>query len=261
MKKAFTWQARCLHSVCAAATVLIAHCPVASAKSFIPDRAYFFEQCSTMTNFVMAGPDKAARQGTTRIADNMRTAIARLFDTWEREGDTDKRRLAFILATARRESMSTWRPVREAPQCGEDETCRERVIGTLLAARAARNHTAVPVNYALPAPNGRRYYGRGYIQLTFQSNYERADRLLGTGTELRDDPDKVMELATAEVLLVRGMLLGWFGNHEPLSSYLGDGREDWIGARKNVNPGSPNKPITAESAKEILGCLRSASDS
>ena len=238
--------------------VLMMQAKAAWASGFIPDRMSFFQNCSTLTNFTMLGTI-AVPHGTNDLTDDMKAAINGLFDVWEREGDTDPKRLAYILATARRESMGTWRPIREAASCGDDETCREKAIGRMLAARAAKNKRPVPPNYALPSANGQRYYGRGYLQLTFETNYERADRFLGTGTTMHDHPDKVMELDLAQTILVRGMLHGWFGSKQPLSLYLDDGRPtDWIYARDNVNPGSPNKPITAESAKEILRCLRPA---
>jgi hypothetical protein len=241
---------------CLALAALMAHCPATSAAGYVPDRKYFFDHCSKITNYAMAGEDRAVPRGTGQLTNDMRVAIGGLFDTWEAEGDTDPKRLAFILATARRESMGTWQPVREAPKCKEDEACRERVIGRLLADRAAKYNRALRPNYAQPALNGRRYYGRGYIQLTFESNYKHADRRLGNGTTLHDNPDRAMELATAQLILVRGMLAGWFGSHKPLSYYLDNNREDWIHARDNVNPGSDNKAITAESAKEILACIR-----
>ncbi|WP_162244424.1 glycoside hydrolase family 19 protein [Burkholderia sp. Leaf177] len=112
-----------------------------------------------------------------------------------------------------------------------------------------------PDNYAKPASNGKRYYGRGFIQLTFPGNYKRADERLGTGTSLYDNPDSVMEENTAQTILVRAMMEGWYGAKKPLSQWLNASSEDWLNARNNVNPHSPNKSITAESAKEINGCL------
>lgn len=226
----------------------------ASAATFVPDRAYFFDRCGLMTNFKMSGAFDAIPdgRGKTGLSEGAKEAINGIFDVWERERGSDPKQIAFILATARRESAGTWKPIREVPGCGSDEKCREDDIASRLKKGS--------VNYAKPAANGQRYYGRGYIQLTFESNYARTSRFLGVGMELRDQPDKVMELEVAETILVRGMLEGWYGEKKPLSFYLPDGAyvpfNGWLAARNNVNPGSPHKPIVARSAIEILGCLR-----
>jgi len=238
-----------------ACLVLFAVIPI-QALAEQPDLEAFFRNCPSLTNFEMVEREqRAVSSGRTRLNSTARAAIADISAEWRTAGDTDVRRLAYILATARRESAVSWLPIREAPRCGNDEGCRERAIGRLLAERAERRGRPVRSNYALPDDNGRRYYGRGYIQLTGRSNYARVDRLLGTGTQFVDNPDLVMEPAMARRILVRGMLEGWFGNGRPLRHYFVGDRADWNNARDNVNPGSPNKPVTAASAREIHSCL------
>jgi Chitinase class I len=241
------------------AAVLLLFCCVSTAaggSEIAVDINRFFVRCERLTNFEKAGGHSVRAVSQTRITDSARLAIRDIVSEWQAAGDSDLRRLAFILATARRESSGTWLPVREAPRCGMDEACRERAIGRLLAERAARRGRPPAANYASPAANGKRYYGRGYIQLTGRGNYALVDRKLASGTRFVDDPDLVMEPSTAAKILVRGMLEGWFGVRKPLSEWLGSDREDWERARDNVNPGSPNKVITAASAKEIYACLR-----
>jgi hypothetical protein len=208
---------------------------------FKPDRDHFFAKCTDL-----------------RLRRAQIGAVNGLMDRWEQHGDGDKRKLAFILATARRESSGTWMPVREAPRCGSDEGCRERAIGRMLQVRAERRGRTPRANYALPTRNGQRYYGRGYIQLTFEGNYLRAGEKLGLGDRLRRSPDEVMQPELAQSILVRAMMEGWYGDGRPLSHWLNDAREDWINARNNVNPGSPNKPLVAASARYINSCLRSS---
>jgi predicted chitinase len=223
---------------------------------FKTDRDYLFRQCAVLNNYVMT-PDKkgAVKKGTTKLNARMRAGVNLLVDVWEQYGDLDKRRLAFILATARRESASTFQSVREAASCGDDETCRELAIGRELANQRGQKEPVVP-NYASPDPiNGLRYYGRGFIQLTFRRNYEKTSTLLKLN--LTEDPDRVLETRIAGEILVRGMLGGWFGDHRPLSHYIDGDKADWVAARNNVNPRSKNKPITAAYAIDIDNCLRS----
>lgn len=42
-------------------------------------------------------------------------------------------------------------------------------------------------------PSGRSFYGRGYLQLTWCSNYIQASRALGRGDALKNDPDSVAQ--------------------------------------------------------------------
>jgi hypothetical protein len=52
------------------------------------------------------------------------------------------------------------------------------------------------------------------------------------------------------------MLEGWYGSKRPLSHYINDVTVDWINARNNVNPNSPNKPVTAAYAMDLNDCLQ-----
>ncbi len=224
------------------------------AEVFVTDREAFFSRCSAVPNYEMVPKsDAVTSKGKTRLSASMRAGLSRLLDVWEKHGDDDPRRLAYVLATARRESMSTFSPIREAPKCHADETCRERVIGQLLAERAQRAGTAPRANYALPYENGQRYYGRGFIQLTHYDGYRQASRKLRR--DLIRHPDLALEPSVAGEVLVRGMLEGWFGDRQPLSFYIDGQRADWINARNNVNPRSPNKPVTAAYAQDFLKCL------
>lgn len=225
------------------------------SAGFKPDRDVLFQQCAVLNNYEMDASGKnAIAKGRTTLTDAMKAGMSQLLDAWEKHGDDDKRRLAFILATARRESRSTFNPVREAPGCGADEGCRERAIGRLLAERAARKGTKPRSNYALADNEGRRYYGRGFVQLTLKENYARAGEKVGL--DLVSNPDDALKTSVAADILLRAMLEGWYGSKRPLSFYIGSEKVDWLRARDNVNPGSPNKPVTAAYAKDFLGCLQ-----
>ncbi|KQR76956.1 hypothetical protein ASG35_11770 [Burkholderia sp. Leaf177] len=119
--------ASCLH---------VAHAN-ANAGTFEPDREWFFKKCKTIHNFKKISDKEAIRISASRLDNNAIKSINGLFDVWRSYGDNDKRKLAYILATARRESDGTWQPIREAPGCRTDEICRERAIGALLHDRAA----------------------------------------------------------------------------------------------------------------------------
>lgn len=54
------------------------------------------------------------------------------------------------------------------------------------------------------------WYGRGYVQLTWKENYERADRELGLNGRLVANADLAMDPAIAAAILRKGMVEGWF---------------------------------------------------
>ncbi|CAB4120774.1 hypothetical protein UFOVP5_11 [uncultured Caudovirales phage] len=96
---------------------------------------------------------------------------------------------AYALATAYHETARTMQPVREAYWLSE-------------AWRKA-NLRYWP------------WYGRGYVQLTWEVNYQRADDeaaaagLIDKG-DLMADPDLAMRLNLAAFIMRRGMTEGWF---------------------------------------------------
>lgn len=54
------------------------------------------------------------------------------------------------------------------------------------------------------------WYGRGYVQLTWDYNYRKADDKLGLGGSLSKNPDRAMEPEIAAKILRYGMEEGWF---------------------------------------------------
>lgn len=54
------------------------------------------------------------------------------------------------------------------------------------------------------------YHGRGYVQLTWKDNYERADNELGLQGRLIADLDLALDANIAARIMVRGMEEGWF---------------------------------------------------
>ena len=91
---------------------------------------------------------------------------------------------AYALATVWHETNATMQPVREAYWLSE--------------AWRRRNLRYWP------------WYGRGYVQLTWQENYARADAELGLGGSLLADPDQALDEGVAARILRLGMSGGWF---------------------------------------------------
>lgn len=135
---------------------------------------------------------------------------------------------AYILATAYWETAETMKPVREAYWMSEQWR--------------KDNLRYYP------------WYGRGYVQLTWESNYKRAD--LELGTNVSNDPDAALRSRTAVKILVKGMMHGWFTG-KSLPDYVTLQKSDFINARRVVN-GRDRASEIARIANAYDAALKSA---
>lgn len=133
--------------------------------------------------------------------------------------------VAYGLATAWHETAHTMQPVQEA--YWKDDDWRRRNL---------------------------RYYpwhGRGYVQLTWEANYKRADEECELNGALLADRTKAMNPQLAAQIMVKGMEQGWFTNKR-LADYLpisGEaGHEAFKQARRIIN----GQDKAAEIAKEAI---------
>jgi putative chitinase len=81
-------------------------------------------------------------------------------------------------------------------------------------------------------PDGERYKGRGYIQLTGRANYADIGRRIGLGNGLVDDPEKANDPEIA------GRILAEFLKRAEPAIRAALARKDLVKARKLVNGGS-----------------------
>ena len=80
------------------------------------------------------------------------------------------------------------------------------------------------------------YFGRGYVQLTWWSNYAAAGVALGRGFDLLIDPELVKDPAIAYQILSIGMRTGRiFANGHTFDDYFTDVATNYLGARRMVN--------------------------
>lgn len=139
--------------------------------------------------------------------------------------DADLRWLAYCLATTYHETSKEMQPIEEygAPTCGGAEYAKE------------------------DSETKQRYYGRGFVQLTWRENYERATRELNLADEndLEWHAHRALDLAIASRVMFAGMTEGWFRTHEDggpenLERYFSEVDDDPFNAREIIN-GDKNK--------------------
>lgn len=76
------------------------------------------------------------------------------------------------------------------------------------------------------------YYGRGYVQLTWKKNYDKAGNILGL--DLVNKPELALKPEGAYQTMTYGMHQGWFTGKK-LDDYIKNGKKDYTNARKIIN--------------------------
>jgi putative chitinase len=89
------------------------------------------------------------------------------------------------------------------------------------------------------------FYGRGYVQITWDYNYKKFGIL--------NTPEKALEPETAYRIASQGMLKGMFTGKK-LSHYFSDTKEDFKNARRIIN-GLDRADHVASIARKIQACL------
>ena len=146
-----------------------------------------------------------------------------ILDEWEKRRLTDLRWLAYIMATAWHETAQRMQPIEEFGR--------------------GRGKAYAPT-----------YYGRGFVQITWERNYARLSDVIGV--DLVTHPEKSLEMDNAIQILFVGMIDGLFTG-KALSDYF-DKNADWRGARAIVN-GKDRAAEIAGYAQKIWDSLRLAS--
>jgi len=111
---------------------------------------------------------------------------------------------AYALGTAYHETAAEMQPIKERGGAAYHKRMYD-IQGA--RPKMARDH-----GNTTPG-DGVRYPGRGYVQLTWKVNYERATaklRALGVHADLVTEPDRAMEPEIAALVMVHGMAEGWF---------------------------------------------------
>lgn len=114
-----------------------------------------------------------------------------------------RNQLAYVLATAYHETAHTMNPINEK--------------GTVAYLQSKKYWP---------------YIGRGYVQITWRKNYEKAGKILGV--DFVKQPDLLLLPKYAVPIIIVGMVEGWFTGKK-LADYITLQKSDFKGARRIVN--------------------------
>jgi putative chitinase len=129
---------------------------------------------------------------------------------------------------------------------------RNQVAYLLATAYHETAHTMVPVSEAYWVKNAEawrkknlRYYpwyGRGYVQLTWEDNYLRAGKALGV--DLIKNKELALDPVIGAKIIVQGMKNAWFTKYK-LSDFVTLQKSDFVNARKIINGKDKAEEIAA----------------
>jgi Chitinase class I len=175
------------------------------------NREFFFQR---VRQDLMGGSLKSSQvNGLTTILDEWESGHANEDDRW----------LAYMLGTTHHETDRTIQPIHEYGTAAR--------FRKLYDVEGDRPQTAIKYGNTTPG-DGVKYCGRGFVQLTWKSNYAAMSN--ATGVDLVKNPDRAMELPVATKVMFYGMINGTFTGKE-LSDYFSKTASDWVHARRIIN--------------------------
>ncbi|MGK3143636.1 hypothetical protein [Pantoea sp. C2G6] len=136
--------------------------------------------------------------------------IRAIIEESRKQGFSLNSQIAYILATVKRETGDTFQPVREGDWVGHTSTDEYR----------KKHYRYYP------------YYGRGYVQITWDYNYKAYSEKLGV--DLVSEPDKALEPNKSLFILIDGFKNGVFTGKK-LTDYVSKDRVDFLNARRCIN--------------------------
>lgn len=149
--------------------------------------------------------------------------MSAIMNEWEVRKLSDRRWLAYMMATTFHETNQTMQPIHEMGSA----TYFKRMYDI----QGKRPRTAQLYGNTTPG-DGIKYCGRGFVQLTWKVNYEKAGKALGI--DLVTNPHRAMELNVAVQIMFEGMIQGWFSGKK-LIDYFTSVKDDGLHARRIIN--------------------------
>lgn len=170
-----------------------------------------------------------------KLSQQQVNGLTAILDEWQANySDKDDRWLAYMLATAHHETDRKIAPIEEY---GKGKT---RPYGKRIK-MSRQPYTDTP----------NLFYGRGFVQLTWYENYQKAGKKLGI--DLINKPELALDLKYATQIMFIGMIEGWFTGKK-LSDYFLGTKQDWINARRIIN-GTDKANLIAGYARNYYSCI------
>ena len=172
------------------------------------------------------------------LKDSQRAGLDALLAAAEADPDiTDLRWLAYMFATVKHECAGTWRPIEEYGK-----------------GKGRKYGTPVTVTDPEGKSYSNAYYGRGYVQLTWDYNYRNMGKVLNN--RLLYEPSLALDAEVAYRIMSHGMRNGSFTGRK-LSQYISGDTCDYVNARRIIN-GTDQADRIAGYAQKLEQVLRAS---
>lgn len=170
-----------------------------------------------------------------RMTQGQVNGLNAILNEWESNfSNKDDRWLAYMLATAHHETDRRMEAIEEYGK-GKNRPYGKQI-------RMDRKPYDVPKKL---------YYGRGFVQLTWFENYQKAGTKLNV--DLLNKPELALDLGIATKIMFMGMIEGWFTGKK-LGDYFNDHKEDWVNARRIIN-GTDRAQLVSSYALKYYGSI------
>lgn len=170
-----------------------------------------------------------------KLTQQQVTGLTAILDEWEKSySKKDDRWLAYMLATTHHETDKKMAPIEEYGK-GKGRPYGKRL-----------KMSGVPYTDTTNL-----FYGRGFVQLTWYENYQKAGKKLGI--DLIKNAQLALDLKYASPIMFFGMIEGWFTGKK-LSDYFLGAKQDWVNARRIIN-GTDKANLIAGYAKDYYSCI------
>jgi predicted chitinase len=134
--------------------------------------------------------------------------IAAIVEECKKQGLGLRDQIAYVLATTQHETANSFQPVREAYYLGAKAEAYRKTL------------KYYP------------YYGRGYVQLTWENNYRTYTNLIGK--DLVNNADLALQPDVALFVIVHGFKVGVFTGRS-ITKYIDASHTDFVNARRCIN--------------------------
>ena len=159
---------------------------------------------------------------------------------------TVKKKIAYMLATAKHETGHTFEPITE-----RGNRSYFNKYDPVLANTPERRKRAIDMENTQQG-DGFKYRGRGYVQLTWKKNYRKSGEYLKK--DLVNNPELALDQKNATKIMIYGMETRMFTTKK-ISSYISEDSADYLNARRVIN-GMDKAASIAGYASKLEECLR-----
>jgi len=162
--------------------------------------------------------DEYKKAFNTKLTQGQVDGLESILNSIEQDPDiTDIRWAAYMMATVKHECADKWQPIEEYGKG------RGRRYGNPVAVKGSDGKQYTNV-----------YYGRGYVQLTWDYNYKNLSDKIGLKDALYINPALALDPPDAYKIMSYGMRQGTFTGKK-LADYIHDSACDYKNARRIIN--------------------------